>query len=56
LVLISCRWSQELTRAQVSKPAESAAELDIVRHLQEQKHADDLQKVTGHVPKLQPDK
>jgi tetratricopeptide (TPR) repeat protein len=41
---------------EAGKPEESAAELAIVRHLQEQKHADDLQKVTGHPPELQPDK
>jgi len=41
---------------EAGKPAESAAELAIVRQLHEQKSADHLQKVTGHAPELQPNK
>jgi len=41
---------------EAGKPAESAAELAIVHRLQEQKNEDNLQKVTGRSPKLQPDK
>ena len=41
---------------EAGKPAESAAELAIVRQLREQKTNDSLQKVTGHPPELQPDK
>lgn len=37
-------------------PAESAAELAIVRQLREQKNEDSLQKVTGHAPALPPEK
>jgi tetratricopeptide (TPR) repeat protein len=40
---------------EAGKPAESAAELAIVRQLREQK-SESLDKVTGHPPELQPDK
>jgi tetratricopeptide (TPR) repeat protein len=39
---------------EAGKPAESAAELDIVRRLREQKSEDNLQKVTAPPPELQP--
>jgi Tfp pilus assembly protein PilF len=38
------------------KPAESAAELAIVRQLREQKNVDNLQKVSGHPPRMLPGK
>jgi predicted Zn-dependent protease len=41
---------------QAGKSAESAAELAIVHQLRERKNEDNLQKVTGHAPPLQPDK
>lgn len=41
---------------EAGKPAESAAELAIVRDLREQKTSDSLQKVTGQPSELQPDK
>jgi tetratricopeptide (TPR) repeat protein len=41
---------------EAGKPAEAAAELAIVRQLREQTKEDNLQKVTGHPPALQPDK
>jgi len=41
---------------EAGKPAESAAELAIVRQLREQKGEDNLQKVTSHPPDLPPDK
>lgn len=41
---------------EAGKPAESAAELAIVRQLREQKSVDNLEKVTGHAPELRIDK
>ena len=41
---------------EAGNPAESRAELAIVHQLREQKNEDNLQKVTGHAPTLQPDK
>jgi len=41
---------------EAGKPAESAAELDIVRRLRDQKNEDNLQKVTSPPPEFQPGK
>jgi len=41
---------------EAGKPAEAAAELDIVRRLRDQKTEDNLQKVTSPPPEFQPGK